>query len=159
ETKLDIANSSVAMPRKDLLKERFVKWSTRFLAGPLRTIECWSIAITLIFFLLGSYAVYPQDDIWLGKGTSNCLLRTNCNLGTPPTSGQNATVANGSTAQILAVPPAAAAAAFANILTITNLGSTVQLTAGSTLQVTTLSIGNGGTFHLLGALTVSTPVE
>jgi hypothetical protein len=51
-------------------------------------------------------------------------------------------------------PPAAA-----NILTITNPGSTVQLTAGFSLNVTTLSIGNGGTFHLSGALTVSNPVE
>ena len=42
---------------------------------------------------------------------------------------------------------------------MTATGSTVQLTAGFSLNVTTLSIGNGGTFHLLGALTVSNPVE
>jgi autotransporter-associated beta strand protein len=74
-----------------------------------------------------------------------------------PTGFLNATVNNGGTAQI-PTPPTGTPAATAATLTIGG-GSTVQLTAGSTLQVTTLSIGNGGTFHLLGALTVSAPVE
>jgi autotransporter-associated beta strand protein len=82
--------------------------------------------------------------------------------------GQNAIVNNGTTAQIgpppPSLPPPSTTAAFADILTITGnpttgAPSTVVLTSGFSLAVTTLSIGNGGTFHLVGALTVSNPVE
>ena len=115
-----------------------------------------SVAIALKFLFVGSSALYAQDDIWQGPNTDNSWFTpANWTLGIP-TSAQNATVDNGTTAQIAAPAPTTA---FANILAITNTGSTVQLTAGFSLNVTTLSIGNGGTFHLLGALTVSNPVE
>ena len=95
--------------------------------------------------LIGSSALYAQDDLWKGPaGSSSWFTPGSWSLGQKPTGAQNAFVENGTTAQVDAVGATAAT------LTIDG-GSTVQIMPGGSLQLTNpLMIGRQGRYLYTG---------
>jgi autotransporter-associated beta strand protein len=138
----------------------------RFLVGSLWG-SCWSVAIVLKFLFIGTSALYAQiaTDTWQGptpiNGVPNSSWFTGLNwtapgltggvVNLPPTPNQNATVDNGTTAQVGPLPvgiPAAAAAA----LTVgaTTAGSAVQVLPNARLTLSSVTVGPQGTLRFSG---------
>ena len=143
------------MSRQNLIPIGFVKRFKRCLTDYFWT-RCWLLGLSLKIILLGPSIVHGQD-VWQGSPTSsNWFTASNWSLETPPNTELDATVDNGTKAQVTAPPEGTSTATVATLTIGATVGGSIVQLFGVDLHASSVIVGPHGTFEFSGGfLTVS----
>ena len=112
--------------------------------------RCWLLGLSLKIILLGPSIVHGQD-VWQGSPTSsNWFTSSNWSLETPPNVELDATVDNGTKAQVTAPPEGTSTATVATLTIGATVGGSIVQLFGVDLHAGSVIVGPHGTFEFSG---------